>query len=217
MSWADVLPIFGAVTGGFALIVTLRREWLDRPRLAIVADPMTEPDGKAWIITTVDNHGRQPVTVKQIGLGCRIEDAALPGGPEIEVLLNDPWSRERVEPGGHTQVHWQVPPKLDVHADAPLRPFAAYGRRRRLWGRPLAYYRLLLVMGWTPDDPHPDLIEPRHGVAAKSVEPWWKLWKPSYLRRDTVPPQVEVTRERVEEIRRALLEGRSPRGDQPTT
>jgi hypothetical protein len=184
------LAIIGTVSGVIALAVTLRREWLDRARLAITADPMSYPDGRGFIVTTVDNHGRQPVTIKRIGLETNIEEGQLAADHRQEVLMNDPWSRERIEPGGHAQLFWDTGYRLPCHADTPFRAFADYGARKRVWGKPFLYYRALLLMGWKPENGAESLTRRMPGVPAKAVEPWWKWWKPGHTRKDTVPDEL---------------------------
>lgn len=206
-----LFSIVATVVSVIALILTLRREWLDRPRLVVTVDPMGDPNtGSFELVATVDNYGRQPMTVKQIGLACRVEPGALPTGEEATVTLTDPWYRQRVEAFGHTQIRWKVPDELDVHADTPFRPFAEYGDHKRVWGRPLRHYRWLLEMGWNPSERPEALTDRRDGIAAKAVEPRWKFWKPSYLRRDTTTPRPLAHEEimarvrRIEEERQAL-------------
>jgi hypothetical protein len=204
------LAIIGTVTGLIALAVTIRREWLDRPRVLVSASPMTSPDGSGYIDATVENHGRQPVIVKGVGLEARLDPGVLPAregdaalfSEPWNTLMNDPWSRERLDGGGgHMQLRWQVPPSLDLHADTPIRPFADYGIRRRAWGEPFAYFRVLFAMGWRPASPPAHFLDDRAGVKAKAVEPRWKLWKPRHLRRDTAPRPLPDLAAKVEQIR----------------
>jgi hypothetical protein len=174
--------MIGTASGLFALCVTLRREWLDRPRIVVSAMPMVHPDGTGYICAIVENHGRQPVVVKAVGLEARVDPGVLPQREGVDALfdpwntvMSEPWSRERVEGGGgHLRYSWKAPPRLGLHADTPMRAFADHGIKRRAWGEPEAYFRLLLTMGWRPDDRPAHLVDDRSGVKAKAVEPRWK-------------------------------------------
>jgi hypothetical protein len=59
-----------------------------------------------------------------------VKPGAVPAEDEPEMTWNNPWSRERVESGGHAQVSLGASDSLPVHADAPLSPIADYGMGR---------------------------------------------------------------------------------------
>src|SRR5262245_45512380 len=62
------LAIIGSITGVAALILNLRREWLNRPRLAVAANPGVNKDGTATVTGMVENRGPQTITVVEVGL-----------------------------------------------------------------------------------------------------------------------------------------------------
>jgi hypothetical protein len=176
-----------AVIALVALAITLRREWLDRPRLTVTVDPTTSPDGSARLIATAENKGRQPTTVRSIGLTWSTEPPGLPGRNEMELLFNNPWSRVRLDPGDATQVAADVVGWPPAHVDTPMRAYAEYVGGRRVWQEPIAHYRALLKMGWRPPAGAPsELYElPASTPRAKPVIPRWQLWRPRHLRRAT--------------------------------
>lgn len=152
---ALTLAIVANVVGLAGLILTLRREWLDRPSLSVSANPVTYPNGTAQIILIVENKGRQPVTVGSVGLEWDCDLGALPGPAQGEMDFNDPWSRERIETAGATQVVWNVSGRLPTHIDTPMRPYADRTGGRRIRSKPSRPFRLLHTMGWDPPSSTP--------------------------------------------------------------
>jgi hypothetical protein len=198
------IAIVGAVTGILGLLLNLRREWLDRPRLAVQVDPLANTDGTGSLKAIIENRGRQPVTVGRVGLEWKVE-GPVPHRPEGEVLFNDPWSRTLVPPGGNLVVQWDVPAKPYTHLDCPLRGFARYGDKMAR-SAPVVYYRILEQMGWRSDATvDPALIEQLPSpLKSRRVESWWRWWRPKHLRSTgyvavpQVSAAVEAARARVQ-------------------
>jgi hypothetical protein len=195
------VSIISLVIAAVALTLTLRREVLDRPQLVVMADPMVTPGGPAEIVFTVENRGRQPTTVGEIGMAWDVqgEDEMPEGRRQGELLANDPWSRADIGPGQHHQIRWTAS-SLHVPLDTPMRPFASHGGRRT-WGKLNVPLRLLDLMGWQPSPaPSEELRRRREKplVALPVVSPW-RMWKPKDLRRPApVPaPFPDLTREEV--------------------
>jgi hypothetical protein len=184
-----VLSIIATVIAVASLVITLRREWLDRPQLHLSANPLTHPSGYGEIVAIIENHGRQPALVKGVGFDWKIKPGTLPNGDHGQVLFNDPWSRVRIEPGGHHEVRW-TPDRLLCHADTPMRAFADFGSRRKVWTEPINPLRLLLIMGWRPaiDPPSEWLTTPGTPPLAEPVIQQWKVWQPKHLRKSTPAP-----------------------------
>lgn len=204
---ATALSIIATAVALVSLAVSLRREWLDRPQVHLSANPMTTPDGHGEIVALVENHGRQPALVKEIGLEWTIEPGSLPGGSTGRIVFNDPWARVRIEPGGHHEVRWE-PDRVHCHADMPIRAFADFGARRRAWTKPLDYFRLLLVLGWKPNSEPPSewLRAPSHVVPAEPIAPSWKRWRPKHQRMATPAPRFEHSSDELAELVRQVVE-----------
>lgn len=120
------LAIIGTVTGLLALALTARREWLDRPRLRVRADPWVDPtDASGFIVLTVENRGRRPATFGQVGL-LYAEVPRPPWrsmGKEVwEITFNRSIDRARVEGNGQAQVRWEVPPDLKCQRSCHFDP-----------------------------------------------------------------------------------------------
>jgi hypothetical protein len=193
------LAIIGTITGVVALTLNIRREWLDRPKLVVSADPLVSPDGTARVIATVENHGRRSVMVRTIGLAWSIEPGQAPGEHRGEIVINDPWERARLDSGGGTkQVVWDATAAPPTPLDVPLRAFAEHGRGRRVWSRPYLYLRNMANMGWrVPSGTPPEYVADLGRVIAAPVEARWKIWKPRHTRTSnaaptatTIPPEV---------------------------
>src|SRR4051794_22343883 len=111
-----------------ALVVSLRREWIDRARLHVAADPDVElGSSDAAIIFTVENRGRQPVTIGEVGAEFNVDGAML-SGPDVQrgtIGALPRSSRLRIEPGGHHQQRVSVHEGIlrAWHVDVPMRPF----------------------------------------------------------------------------------------------
>jgi hypothetical protein len=202
-----VLSIVATIIAITSLVITLRREWLDRPKLHLSANPTTDPSGNGEIVAIIENHGRQPALVKGVGFEWKIEAGSLPSADRGHILFTDPWSRVRIEPGGHHEVRW-TPDRLHCHADTPMVAFAEFGSGRKIWTTPLDALRLLLVMGWQPAKVPPEewLAAPEARPLAKPVISRWKVWRPKYLRESTPAPVFDKTAEEIAEIRRRLIE-----------
>jgi urease beta subunit len=188
-----------------ALAVSLRREWIDRARLHVAADADVElGSDDAGIIFTVENQGRQPITIGEVGAEFHVDrvsviETEVPRGGLPAIPRS---SRIRIEPGGHHQA--RVPVDVNIlrvwHADVPMRPYVVHADRRT-YGTTFAPYRELLIQGWKPETPPPpEALEPRDPpLRTKPVEPRWKLWKPRSLRRAETgwsgsPPPWEIYR-----------------------
>ena len=158
---ALVVAIVSAAIAGFALALTLRREMRDRPDIFVEAMPGGDPDGDVGVHITVENRGRQPITVAAIGLQWNIKPSLPDTDVQGEISANDPWSRTRLEAGGHTHVSWE-PDRAVVHLDTPMRGFVDVGGRRVYARRPYAYLRMLHLMGGSPRRRFPrDIVETR--------------------------------------------------------
>jgi hypothetical protein len=180
------LAIIAAAIAVVALVVTLRREWLDRPRLEISADPVVADDGSAELVVTLDNEGRRPLTVRQVGLDWDIMDDAVAGGPQGEVVFREPGSRVRIESDGSYQLRWAVPALPIAHVDTAVRFYAGYSRGGMTRTRPMLLFRDLLALGWQPNQRHHEFFDPRpQASVARALEPRWRLWRPRHLRTDT--------------------------------
>jgi hypothetical protein len=118
---ALALAIIATALAVVALVVTLRREWLDRSRLAISADPVIAQDGSAELVVTLDNEGRRPLTARQVGLEWDVMDEAVAGGPRGGVVFHEPGSRVRIESDGSYQLRWAVPTEPIAHVDTAVR------------------------------------------------------------------------------------------------
>ena len=201
-----IVSVVSAFFAGAALALTLRREILDRPNLYLTGDPTTRPDGNGRLVFLVENRGRQAITVGGIGLAWDVDSPPPGSDPSGQLIVNNPWDRTRLEPFGHTRVWWE-PMTAPAHIDMLLRPFVEAGGRR-VYGVPQAFGHLLTVVGWTPRSP----LNPTHTVNldrplnAKPVEPKWKVWTPRHLRKPTAAPPVDISPERVVELRRRLLD-----------
>jgi hypothetical protein len=198
------IAIVGAVTGLLSLVLMMRREWLDRPRLHIGADVMTRPDGSGELVFTVENRGRQPVTVGAIGLEWDVMGEMPAGSASGRYVVKNPWERTLIPPGGSTQVTWPVAGPSDLPVDTPLRPFVEAGPRT-IYGRLGVLFRILHEMAWRPVVPiSEEQLRPRV-LTAKPVVPRWKLWRPGELRTpQTVSLPSGLTRGGVEEFRARL-------------
>ena len=169
-----------------ALVVTLRREWLDRPRLAISADPVIAQDGSAELVVTLDNDGRRPLTVRQVGLDWDVMDDAVAGGARGEVVFHEPGSRVRIESDGSYQLRWAVPSLPIAHVDTAVRFYAGYSRGEIARTRPMLLFRDLMASGWQPDQRQHEFFDPRpQASVARALEPRWRLWRPRHLRAET--------------------------------
>jgi hypothetical protein len=201
------LSIVAIVIALVSLALTLRREWLDRVKLQVSANPMTSPNGHGEIVAIVENHGRQPALVKGIGFEWKVRAGVLPGNSTGSILFNDPWARVRLDPGSHHELRWQ-PDRLHCHADMPMRTFVEFGDHRRTYSKPLDPFRLLLVLGWVPPMTPPSewLEAPAGTVRAEPVVPSWKRWMPRDQRMATPAPAFEHSREELAEIRRRVLD-----------
>jgi len=201
MTVALILAIAGVATGVVALVIALRREWLERPRLYVNADPLVYPDGTGQVIVTVASTSRQPALLRSIGIEWDVKPPILPGENKGHYLITDPWRRDRLEPFGHVQVSWTPRPKMHCHVDIPFRGFAEQASGKKSWGRPYPLLRAMLTMGWQPppDTPLEMLSPPSRAVKARNVEYRWKLWKPKHLRTAVASPPLPFASEDAEQ------------------
>jgi hypothetical protein len=166
---------------------------------------MTNPDGTGSLVFIVENRGRQPVTIGAIGIAWDVE-GDLPTDMKVgKAVVNNPWDRTLIPPGGSTQVHWPAALQAGLPIDIPLRPFAGRGTRT-VYGRLNALFRILYEMDWRPDPPIPaEQLRPRD-LIAKPLVAKWQLWQPSDLRsaqRAAWP--AEIARERTQAFRAKLV------------
>lgn len=159
----------------------------------------------AGIIFTVENRGRQPTTIGEVGAEFRVHGVSVIEGSEVPrgALPALPRSsRIRIEPGGHHQTRVRIDVNIlrVWHADVPMRPYVVHGDRRT-YGATFAPYRELLIQGWKPETPPPaEALEPRDPpLRTEAIERRWKLWKPRSLRRAETgwlgaPPPWEIHR-----------------------
>ena len=183
---ALALAIIATAIALVALVVTLRREWLDRSRVILSTDPIIAPDGDAELVVTLDNEGRRPLTVREVGLEWDVMDDAVAGGSHGEVVFQEAGSRVRIESDGSHQLRWAVPPRPIAHVDTAVRFYAGYSRGGMARTRPMLLFRDLMAAGWKPDQRQHELFDPRpQASVARAVEPAWKLWRPRHLRSNT--------------------------------
>jgi hypothetical protein len=170
-----------------ALGISLRREWLERSRLDVVAAPNVDPTSrKGELLFTIENRGSRGVTVGEVGAEFSA-DGAVPAHLDIEhggIEAQSRSARSRIEPGGFLELTVSVHYPAIWHVDVPMRPFAQH-RDKRTYGKTFVPFRELLLSGWKPPKPIPsELYEPADPpLATDPVEPRWKFWKPERLRR----------------------------------
>ena len=188
------IAITGAATGILALALDLTRFLRERPRLTIeftLEAGMGEPP---VVGIDVKNRGAAPTTIMKAALvmegGAEIsKDGVVVGRGKLEEKLSD--GELAVVPAHGGVVRFRKPivgwPGL-LAIDEPVRPRVDDAHGRTTWGPPVQLMRRIVSIGWQPPpDTDPQLLEPASGrVIAKAVEPRWKIWKPSSLRRDTV-------------------------------
>jgi hypothetical protein len=110
------LAVVGALTGLTSLALTATREWRDRPRLHISADPTTSPDGSGGLTFIIENRGRQPVTVGSVGLAWNVDGDLPPNEASGRIGVNNPWDRTLIPPGGSTQIYYTARTPIPVPA-----------------------------------------------------------------------------------------------------
>jgi hypothetical protein len=190
------LAIIGAVTGVVGMLLDAARYVFDRPRLVVgfhVSRSIPEP---ALIGIDVTNRGRRPTTILKAALradaDAEIRDpdsGALAGTGPIELTLSQE-PKVVAAHGGVLQFRssltkWPGP----FFADEPFRAYVIDSYKNRpTWGSAAPILRMLLNSGWKPTGASPESLEAAsHPIRPKPVEPRWKLWKPKYLRKPSLP------------------------------
>lgn len=132
------VAVEGAFTGTVSFLLLLRKEWLDRPRLAVTCDIAGFPDGrKADFHLKVTNLGRRAASVHHVGFKVR------PGGGEW--LARDPWLTTPVAEGASIDVTVHEGDDDVFPHDSELRPFAETLRK---WPGRTARYKSWYGGGW---------------------------------------------------------------------
>lgn len=200
----DILAIVGAATGVTALAIQIGTYVRDRPQLEIASQASANMKGQADLAVDVANNGRQPTTLIQawflLDLDVEMSNDTKTDLPSVhgkfEMRL-DGGEHRLVPPGATTRYllpldEWPGPM---IQADIPLRPFIVDSRRRRLWGGAAPLLRLLLNKGWEPPAGTARLLlEPLRGpIQVAAVEPRWKIWKSSGLRKSrSYEPEISL-------------------------
>jgi hypothetical protein len=138
------------------------------------------------------NDGRQPVTVREAGFygsefPIEVETQAFGHGTGTATyefkMVREPIL---LDPGRMHKETALIPDSFEYgyHVDYPLRAFAVDARGRRVWGEAAPVVRMVVGGGPCPERFPAHLWEPtREPLRPARVEPRWKLWKRTELRR----------------------------------
>jgi hypothetical protein len=180
------LALVGTITGVATAAVEIARTARDRARVQILMtshSSITQP--KAWVSVEVLNTGRQPLTIREVGIypgTVRVRHKRQEDGVERDgrsdvllILATEPFVLEAGTLAtfqGHLDEFFNV----GLHADRLLRPFAVDLARRWHWGDVEPLMRSFINHGYqvppgTPDrlldsgvDPGPVPSKPRRGL-----------------------------------------------------
>jgi len=183
-----------------SLVVVLRREWFDRPRLYVQVQHTAHPDGTHQeFLVNVENRGRQPATLGSFGV-CWDLTPDVGAEPKGEIIINDPWERTRIEPGDPVRRTFR-PDGGHIHFpfDAPARFFVEFNGSRRVYqAKPVVIYRSMELFGWVPPkDIAPSLAEDNTHVLTRPVVARWKFWRDRQLRTACRPDPFPFTHEQI--------------------
>lgn len=166
------LAITGAVTGVSTGAVTIRRAYRDRQQLRVQMSVRTVADGPPGIRIDVYNDSSMPATVREVGLIAKPIEFTIESSGENPAIVGEAqggWTlidRPILLGAYETRTFEGGVPAIDqfgIHADYPLRPYAADGRGRRFWGRATPVVRM--VVG--PNPPLEDLEPGLRGCSSR--------------------------------------------------
>lgn len=189
---AEVLAIWGAITGTAALSLRLIEFLRDRPKLSVRANANIREGEPASISVAVANNGRQPTTIVDAGFVVAVEfemrNERWPEDRPADVILprlSLSSTAKLIPPGEvadftHQLLEWPYA----VHADFPLRGYAVDSKGRTWWGGAIPMLRRLLQTGWQPPEGTPsEALAPGGHIDAVPVAPRWKWWTPAGHRK----------------------------------
>lgn len=187
------LAIWGAVLGtasaAFQLLTFLR----DRPKLALTTHYAATIGRPPEIGLDVANRGRQATTLMDVAFEVDRELTIAHEGVELasgkQKIDLSPNQVRTVLPGEVMRYRLVLKgwPADMAFVDDALRPYVVDSHGRRTWGHAERLLARLVDSGhWRPQNVRPELLQRATGpVVASAVEPRWKIWLPTELRRPT--------------------------------